>query len=300
MTALGDKSFTADGLLNAMTVDVEEHFQVSAFDGSVSRDDWHQHPSRVIDNTNRLLDMLDDASVKATFFVLAWIAEKYPRIVGDIARRGHEIASHGYAHRLVYTQSPDEFREETRRSQCLLQDQCGQPVVGYRAASFSIGASNLWALDVLADLGFQYDSSIFPIVHDRYGMPNAPRRVHAVKTSSGATIVEVPPSTLRFGKVNIPIAGGGYLRFLPLSLTSRAIRRLNSRDESPAIVYIHPWEIDPGQPRLSGPWLSRFRHYTGLNGTRRKLTGLMQTFRFGPVSEIIEEVLPSNSSRPPA
>jgi len=313
MTASGDKSFTSNGILNAMTVDVEEHFQVSAFEGSVSRDDWHRHPSRVTDNTSRLLDMLDDASVKATFFVLGWIAEKHPSIVGDIARRGHEIASHGYDHRLVYSQSPGEFREGTRRSQCLLQDQCGQPVVGYRAASFSIGASNLWAFDVLADLGFEYDSSVFPVVHDRYGMPNAPRRIHAVKTSSGATIVEVPPSTLRFAKVNIPVAGGGYLRFFPLSVTRRAIRRLNTHDKSPAVVYIHPWEIDPGQPRLEGPWRSRFRHYTGLKRTRRRLIDLMGTFRFGTVREIIEQTLPNpsdvqpgldvsgnRSSRPPA
>ena len=282
---VGQADSTA-GTLNGMTVDVEEHFQVSAFEGVVSRDSWPRQPSRVLDNTSRLLDLFDRQQTKATFFVLGWIGERYPALVRQIADRGHEIASHGYSHRLVYDQAERDFREETRRSRRVLQDASGQPVLGYRAASFSIGRANLWALDVLAEAGFRYDSSLFPIVHDRYGIPGAPRRIHELTTPRGEKLIEVPPSTVSVLGTNLPIGGGGYLRIFPLVLTKWAFRRLN-REGMPAIVYVHPWEIDPDQPRLNATALSRCRHYTGLRTTAPKLRELASTFRFGTLKEVL-------------
>ena len=279
--------FPKRGVLNAMTVDVEEHFQVSAFAGSVSRESWATLPSRVEANTERVLDLFDRAGLRATFFVLGWVGERHPRLVRRIAERGHEVASHGYSHRLIYRQSPDEFREETRRSRRLLQDASGQPVDGYRAASFSIRRSNLWALDVLAEAGFRYDSSVFPVVHDRYGIPGAPRRIHRLATPGGADIVEVPPSTVRLGRLTLPAAGGGYLRIFPGWVTRWAIDRLNRREGRAAVVYFHPWEVDPDQPRMRGPALSRFRHYTGLRTTTTKLEAMAARFAFGTMRDVI-------------
>jgi polysaccharide deacetylase family protein (PEP-CTERM system associated) len=275
-------------MLNAMTVDFEEHFQVSAFESIVSREDWTQYPSRVRQNTSRLLDLFDEHGIKATFFVLGWIAQRYPELVRNIAERGHEISSHGFSHRLVYLQTPDEFRQETERSRRLLQDISGQPVLGYRAASFSIGRNNLWALDTLANAGFAYDSSLFPIVHDRYGLPGAARTIHELTTPQGARLVEVPPSTVSVLATALPVGGGGYLRLLPFALTRWAFRRLN-REGMPAIVYLHPWEVDPDQPRMKAPFLSRFRHYTGLRTTASKLSKLVSTFRFGPLRDVLAQ-----------
>ncbi len=275
--------------LNAMTVDVEEHFQVSAFAPLVSRSDWSRHESRVVVNTERLLDLFDSSRVSATFFVLGWVAEKHPGLVGTIARRGHEIGSHGWSHELIHDQGPEAFRSELERSRSLLQDLSGQPVEGHRAASFSIGRRNLWALDIVAETGFRYDSSLFPVHHDRYGMPQAPRRIHRLTTPGGNTLIEFPPSTWSIAGQNLPIAGGGYLRLYPLSLTRFAIRRLN-RSGQPAMVYVHPWEVDPLQPRIDAPLKSRFRHYVGLRGTARKLSNLMGHFRFASMSEVIAGV----------
>ncbi len=274
---------------NVMSVDVEEHFQVSAFEGSIPRDSWDAIPSRVDRNTERLLDLFDEAGVRATFFVLGWIAERRPALVRRIADRGHEIASHGYSHRLIYRQSPEDFREETERSRRILQDASGQPVEGYRAASFSIRRTNLWALDVLASVGFRYDSSVFPVVHDRYGMPGAPRHIYRLETPGGSELIEIPPSTLRLGRATLPIAGGGYLRIFPIGLTRWAITRLNRREGRPAVVYVHPWEVDPEQPRMTGPLVSRLRHYTGLATTARKLKVLAATFRFATMGEAVDD-----------
>ena len=282
-----ESDLSGGGLLNALTVDVEEHFQVSAFEDVVDRESWHRQPTRVRENTARLLDLFDEASVKATFFVLGWVAARHPEIVREIAGRGHEIGSHGQSHRLVYNQSAETFREETACSRSLLQDQSGQPVLGYRAASFSIGPGNVWALDVLAELGFRYDSSLFPVIHDRYGFPGAPRVIHRLTTPSGAQLVEVPPSTLPLGKATLPVAGGGYLRIFPLAFTRWSVRRLNVKEQMPAVVYLHPWEIDPEQPRIDGRWSSRFRHYTGLRSMVTKLRDLLGSFRFAPVREVI-------------
>jgi polysaccharide deacetylase family protein (PEP-CTERM system associated) len=273
--------------LNALTVDVEEHFQVSAFEGTVKREDWERHESRVEANTERLLDFFDSASVRATFFTLGWIAKRHPALVRKVAERGHEIACHGWSHRLVYSQQPDEFREETRRAKQTLEDVSGTVVRGYRAASFSIKYGTLWAMDVLAELGFEYDSSLYPVVHDRYGVPGAPRRPYRLRTPNRAWIVEVPPSTVRVGRFVLPVAGGGYLRLYPLALTSWAIERIHERDAMPAIVYIHPWEFDPKQPRIAAAPLARFRHYVGLDGNLDKLDRLIARFPFGRMDAVV-------------
>ncbi len=281
---------TGDGkILNALTVDVEEHFQVSGFAGTVRRDAWESHESRVEANTGRLLDLFDACGVQATFFVLGWVAERHPALVRRIAGRGHEISSHGYSHRLVYEQTPAEFREETRLSRRILQDVSGQPVLGYRAASFSIGPTNLWALDELAEAGFAYDSSLFPVTHDRYGMPGAPRRIHRLATPGGATLLEVPPSTLGRGKATLPVAGGGYLRIYPTAVTRFAVYWLNRRERMPVVVYVHPWEVDPGQPRIAAPLASRLRHYWGLGTTAGKLRGLVKRHAFAPMRQVLDE-----------
>jgi polysaccharide deacetylase family protein (PEP-CTERM system associated) len=270
-----------------MTVDVEEHFQVSAFAGTVSRADWDTLPSRVERNTHRLLELLDETGVKATFFVLGWIAERKPRLVREIGERGHEIASHGQSHALVYDQDPEVFRAETVRAKRILEEAAGRAVRGYRAASFSITRRSLWALDVLAETGFVYDSSLYPVVHDVYGMPGAPRTLCRVRTARGNTLIEFPPSTLRAGRFVLPVAGGGYLRLFPLRLTLWAIRRLNHAERAPAVVYLHPWELDPEQPRIRASWKSRIRHYVGLTRTRAKLVQVLRTFPFAPMGEIV-------------
>jgi len=219
--------------------------------------------------------------------VLGWIAERHRALVRRIADRGHEIGCHGWAHRLVYSQTAEEFRAETRRAKALLEDVCSSQVLGYRAASFSIGASSLWATDVLAESGFGYDSSLYPVVHDRYGIPGAPRHPYVLRTPSGATLVEIPPSTFRIARAVLPVAGGGYLRLYPFCVTRWAIDRIHRKDRMPAVVYVHPWETDPDQPRIRAPLLSRFRHYVGLRSTLGKLRALTRRFRFAPMAELV-------------
>jgi polysaccharide deacetylase family protein (PEP-CTERM system associated) len=273
--------------LNAMTVDVEEHFQVSGFERVVPRENWSSMPSRVVDNTKRLLDLFDESGTRATFFILGWVAKRHQGLVRTIAARGHEIASHGYSHRLVYTQHPTEFKREVMLSRRILEDAAGTDVIGYRAASFSIGKRNLWALDVIAEAGFRYDSSLFPVVHDRYGIPGAPRRVHRLSLGGGLSIIEVPPSTLAWGALTLPVLGGGYLRTCPISINRWAVERLNRREGIPAVVYVHPWEVDPDQPVIRAPLLNRWRHYHGLRTTESKIRDLSMRFRFGTVRRVI-------------
>jgi polysaccharide deacetylase family protein (PEP-CTERM system associated) len=275
-------------VLNAMTVDVEDYFHVSAFDGVVPRSQWQSLDSRVEANTERLLAIFDAAEIRATFFVLGLVAEKFPDLVRRIAQR-HEVASHGYAHHLVYKQSLGEFREDVRRSKGLLEAITGTPVFGYRAPSFSITRESLWAIDVLVDEGFRYDASIFPIYHDRYGIPEAPRRPFVIDRPGGS-IIEMPGSTVRCGPMNLPVGGGGYFRILPYSWTRWGIARLNKKEGVPAIFYLHPWEIDSGQPRLPAGRLSRFRHYTNLEKTEASLRTLLKDFRFGPVQALLGDV----------
>jgi len=286
---MNDTRRSSAGPLDAMSVDVEEHFQVSAFEAIVSREAWGSFPSRVEANTERLLELFARAGVRATFFVLGWVGERYPRLVRRIAEAGHEVASHGYSHRLIYRQTPEEFRRELELSRRVLQDAGGQDVVGHRAASFSIVRSSLWALDAIAETGFEYDSSVFPVRHDRYGLAGAQRGIHRLRTPAGHKLWEIPPSTVRLGRMVLPVGGGGYLRLYPEALTRWAIRRIHRLDRAPAIVYVHPWEVDPDQPRLNPGWVGRLRHYANLRTTAGKLERLMACHRFGTLADVLAE-----------
>jgi polysaccharide deacetylase family protein (PEP-CTERM system associated) len=276
----------AKGVVNAMTVDVEDYFQVSAFEDRVARSDWDNFESRVCGNTDRLLQIFSDANVRATFFVLGWVAERFPGLVRRIHEAGHELASHGYAHRLVYETGVEEFREDLRRARIAIEAAAGVPVLGYRAPSFSITRQSLWALDVLIEEGYVYDSSIYPIHHDRYGIPDWFREIRRVERAGGS-IWEIPGSTMRWAGTNFPIGGGGYFRLLPYGWTRLGIERLNTVEHRSAVFYLHPWEIDPDQPRIPGNGLSRVRHYRNLDKTEDRLRRLLKDFRFGPVGNVL-------------
>ncbi len=273
-------------IVNAMSVDVEDHFHVSALAAVAPRHRWDEFAPRVVDNTLRLLDIFAAADTKATFFILGWVAARHVDLVRRIAAGGHEIASHGFHHELVYDLSPEKFREDVHRAKTLLEDQSGVAVRGYRAPSFSITARNFWAFDVLIETGHGYDASIFPVVHDRYGVPGAPRHLHVIPRSEGR-IDEVPPATVRLAGVNFPIAGGGYFRLFPYGWTAWGFRRLNDGDRRPGVFYLHPWEIDPDQPRLPVSGLSRLRHYGNLQHTEQRLQRLLREFRFAPIRDLI-------------
>lgn len=275
---------------NALTVDVEDYFHVSALAPSIDRGSWGSRESRVVGNTHRLLDLFGQFGVHGTFFVLGWVAERHPQLVTDIAEAGHEVACHGFSHRLVYEQSPDEFREETQRSKKLLEDAIGGPVLGYRAASYSIVRRSLWALDILAEAGFAYDSSIFPVSHDRYGIPDAERTPHRMATPQGRSIVEWPLAAASVLGLRLPVAGGGYFRLLPYALSRWGLASINRRDRRPFIFYLHPWEIDPAQPRVQAGWLSRFRHYTNLDKCEARLRRLLGEFRFGTARDSLSQL----------
>ena len=278
----------AEPVVNAMSIDVEDYFHVSVFDGIVPRAAWADMESRVVRNTERLLDIFDEYETRSTFFVLGWVGERFPDLVKLIASRGHEVASHGYAHRLVYDQTRAAFRDDVRRAKQLLEDACGRPVVGYRAPSYSITPRSLWALDVLIEEGYQYDSSIFPIRHDRYGIPVSGRRPYRIDRTGGS-LIEVPGSTTQLGTLNLPVAGGGYFRILPYWWTRWGIARVNEQEQRPAIFYLHPWEIDPEQPRLKAGRLSRFRHYRNLRETEQRLRQLLQDFRFDTMQALVTQ-----------
>jgi polysaccharide deacetylase family protein (PEP-CTERM system associated) len=274
---------------NALTIDVEDYFHVSAMERAVARDDWDRMESRVERNTHRVLDILDEHGVLATFFVLGWVAERHPGLVQTIARRGHEVASHGYSHTRIYRQSLEDFRRETVRAKSVLENVVQRPVLGYRAASFSITRVSTWALDVLVDAGFRYDSSIFPVRHDLYGMPDAQRTPHRLVTPAGAQLIEVPLTTLKLGPIQLPIAGGGYFRLFPYRFTAWALRRFVSQTGAPCVFYLHPWELDVDQPRIRNAGrLSRFRHYQNLERCEPRLRRLLAEFRFAPVREVLE------------
>lgn len=275
---------------NALTVDVEDYFHVSALAPSIDRGSWGSRESRVVANTHRLLDLFGQFGVRGTFFVLGWVAERHPQLVKDIAQAGHEVACHGFSHRLVYEQSPEEFREETLRSKRLLEDAIGAAVLGYRAASYSIVRRSLWALDILAEAGFAYDSSIFPVHHDRYGIPDAERNPHRMATPGGRSIVEWPLAAASVLGLRLPVAGGGYFRLLPYAVSRWGLASINRRDQRPFMFYLHPWEIDPGQPRVRVSWLSRFRHYTNLDKCEARLRRLLGEFRFGTARDSLSQL----------
>lgn len=275
---------------NALTVDVEDYFQVAAFARQIDPATWDQIPLRVERNTQHLLDLFAEQGVYATFFVLGWVAERCPGLVRTITERGHEVACHGYSHQLIYGQTPAVFHEETVRAKACLEDQAQRPVLGYRAASYSITQRSLWALDVLTELGFAYDSSIFPIHHDRYGIPGSPRWPYRLTTPNGGSLLEFPPSTFSLLGYRLPVAGGGYFRLYPYGLTHFALAQINRMEGRPFIFYLHPWEIDPDQPRIRAGWLSTFRHYTNLNRCEARLRQLLQDFRFTTVRDVLKKL----------
>lgn len=275
---------------NALTVDVEDYFHVAAFSSNISRDSWSSRESRVVANTQKLLVLFEQFDVRATFFVLGWVADRFPQLVKEIASQGHEIACHGYSHQLVYLQTPEEFREETFRAKCILENITGSTVIGYRAASYSITRESLWALDTLVELGFLYDSSIFPVHHDRYGIPNAERIPHRFSTPKKNLIVEWPLSTAKALGFRLPVAGGGYFRLLPYWLSRWGLASINRRDRQPFIFYLHPWEIDPAQPKITTSKLSRLRHYTNLEECENRLRRLLGEFRFGTAKDGLEQL----------
>lgn len=276
-----------NGLQGAFTVDVEDYFQVDAFADCIDPGAWDGFTPRVTRNTRELLDLLDSRGVKGTFFVLGWVARREPGLVREIAARGHEVASHGMSHQRVVTQTPAVFRAETRDSKRLLEDQVQAPVIGYRAATYSITRESLWALDILVEEGFRYDSSIFPIRHDRYGIPDATIRPHRLVTPQGQELAEFPLSVAHVAGLNLPVSGGGYFRLLPYAVTAWGLRRVLAAGR-PVVFYLHPWEIDPGQPRVAGARLrSRFRHYLNLRRTRARLERLLGDFRFGTMRDCL-------------
>lgn len=273
---------------HCLSFDIEEHFQVSAFASPMRRRHWDSFESRVEKNTRRLLSLLDEKGFRATFFILGWVAERRSSLIKEIASRGHEVASHGYSHDLITAQTPQGFREDVRKAKHILEDLIGAAVHGYRAPSFTITKDTLWALPVLVEEGYVYDSSIFPVLHDRYGIPGSDPWCHQRETTSG-TIWEVPPSTIAIGGVTVPIAGGGYFRLIPYGVLKPLLRRVERRGK-PLVLYFHPWEIDPEQPRMKGPLLSRVRHYMNLDKTEARLKRLVDDFQFSAIRESIEEI----------
>ena len=270
-------------ITNALTIDVEDYFQVSAFAPHIERSDWDSRECRVERNVDRILALLEEGDTKATFFTLGWIAERYPVLVRRIVEGGHELASHGYGHERVSDLSEAAFFNDIHSAKALLEDIGGVRVQGYRAPSFSIGAGNLWALDTLQRAGYRYSSSIYPIKHDHYGMPDAPRFAHQIRDG----LIEVPPTTLRMLNRNLPSSGGGYFRLFPYALSRWMLRQVNGQDHAPAVFYFHPWEIDGGQPRIQGIGLkTRFRHYVNINRMEPRLGRLLRDFRWGRMDHI--------------
>ena len=278
-----DPTGRGGAVVNALTVDVEDYFQVSALAPNIPRDTWDQRPCRVERNVSRLLEMFERRGVHATFFTLGWVAERYPQLVRDIVAGGHELASHGYSHLRATEQSRAEFLDDIHRAKGLLEDLGGRPVIGYRAPSFSIGTSNPWAFDALLEAGYRYSSSVYPVQHDHYGVPDAPRFPYASRPG----LIEIPITTTNLLGRNLPAGGGGYFRLAPYALSRWALRRVNRRDRRPAIFYFHPWEIDPGQPRVANTSLkTRFRHYVNLHRTEPRLERLLQDFAWGRVDQV--------------
>jgi len=268
---------------NAMTIDVEDYFQVSAFAPYIQRADWEQRECRVQRNVGRILDLLDERGVKATFFTLGWIAQRYPTLVREIVARGHELASHGFGHERASDLTPAAFRQDVLSAKHLLEDLGGVEVKGYRAPSFSIGEGNLWAFDVLADCGYRYSSSVYPIEHDHYGMPDSPRFAYEVRPG----LIEVPVTTLRMRGRNYPSSGGGWFRLLPYGVTRWMIERFNRIEGRSAVFYFHPWEIDPAQPRIPGiDAKTRFRHYVNIGRTERRIAQLLSDFEWARMDDL--------------
>lgn len=284
-------------MVNALTFDVEDYYHVQAFADVIRPTDWSSYPGRVEQNTYRLLEILAARKIRATFFILGWVAERCSHLVAEIFNAGHEIGSHGYNHQMIGRGDEKTFRDDILRAKGILEDRLGKAIKSYRAPSYSITSKTLWALDILAEAGFECDSSIFPIVHDNYGIADAPRFPHYKSLGAGARIAEFPPSTLRICRLNLPVAGGGYFRLFPYSATAWSIRQINDKELQPAMVYLHPWEIDPEQPRIVASFRSRFRHYQNLRSTEEKLLRLLEEFSWAPMSEVLAMSLKNSVSR---
>jgi len=275
--------------LNAFSVDVEDYFQVAALAPAIPVESWPARELRVEANTDVILGLCAEKNIRGTFFILGWVAEKSPGLVKRIAAAGHEIACHGYSHQLIYRQTQEVFRQETFRAKRFLEDTIGRAVTGYRAASFSITRDSLWALDTLIDAGFEYDSSVFPIHHDRYGIPGASPEPGRIVAPSKRTLVEFPMSAAKFFGVQVPVSGGGYFRILPYWVTRAGLKQINEQAGRPFTFYLHPWEVDPGQPRVKNiSAFSRFRHYTNLNKCESRLRRVLSDFSFGTMREVLE------------
>ena len=278
-------SDAAGAIVNAMSVDIEEYFQVGAFEHTIDAGDWDRIASRVEHNTQACIDLFAEAGVSATFFTLGWVAERHPALIRRIVDAGHELASHGYSHGRVHDMDAEGFRADLRRTRAILEDSGGKPIRGYRAPSFSIGARNAWALQVLADEGYDYSSSVAPIAHDHYGWPGAPRFPH--RPVAGSSMIEVPVSTVEVGGKVMAAGGGGFFRLLPYALSRWAIRRVNRDERQSAVFYFHPWEVDPEQPRVAGaPLRSRLRHYTNLSRMAGKMRRVLADFRWDRMDRV--------------
>ena len=273
-------------MLNILSVDVEDYFMVSAFSHLIPFTQWGRYECRVERNTIRLLELFGRKSTKATFFILGWVAERYPQLIKEIHGRGHEVGSHGYNHRLVYEMTPQEFREDIRKTKHILEDITGKPIVSYRAPSYSITEKSFWALDILMEEGFRFDSSIYPIRHDRYGFP-AYSRSTAEERRGDLSLMEVPLSTIRLFGMNIPFGGGGYFRLYPYRFTTWCIDHLNNSENLPIVAYIHPWEIDCEQPKVRAKCLTRLRHGINIRKNERRLEALLDRYRFGSMAEVV-------------
>ena len=276
-------------MLNVLTIDVEDYYHVTAFEPYLGVKEAGVLPSRVECNVNKILELLDSRGIKATFFVLGCVARELPYLVRMIHDEGHEVACHGYMHKLVYESTPEEFRSDIKKAKHIIEDSTGTNVCGFRATSFSFNESNLWALDILIEEGFSYDSSIFPIRRSMYGIPCWQRFPHLI-SRNGGRIYELPPSTISFLKNNIPVAGGAYLRFLPLSIITWGIKRINQVEQKPAVLYLHPWEIDTGQPMLRVSSLTRLRHYKNIEKVESKIKKILSEFRFGTAADLVKSI----------
>ncbi|HEX8640522.1 MAG TPA: XrtA system polysaccharide deacetylase [Allosphingosinicella sp.] len=269
---------------NALSVDVEDWFQVGAFEKVIERGDWESLPRRVEVNTSRVLDLFAEAGVKATFFTLGWVAERHPALIRCVAEAGHEVASHGWDHRRVFTMSEAEFRDDLARARAAIEDAAGVAISGYRAPSFSIDTRTPWAHRVLAEQGYAYSSSVAPVRHDHYGWPQSPR--FAWRPLADSDLIELPVTTVELAGRRMAAGGGGFFRLLPYAFSNWAISRVNGVDRRPAIFYFHPWEIDPGQPRIAAPLKTRLRHYTNLEAMRPKLMKLLESHQWGRTDQV--------------
>ncbi len=298
MSALSESTAFAAEVVNAMSIDDEDYFQVAAFEEHIPYEQWSRWPCRIEASTGRILDLLDEAGASGTFFILGWVAQRYPDLIRRIAAAGHEVASHGMRHVRVFRQSPEEFREDVAKSKMILEDISGQAVQGYRASTYSINDATLWALDILLDEGYRYSSSIYPVRHDIYGMPDAPRFPFYPRQKAGGDrgILEIPITTIELFNRRIPCGGGGYFRLFPVGFSRWAWSRVNRIDGQPGVLYCHPWEFDPAQPRVPGLQAkTRFRHYLNLGRMEARFKAMLAAFKWDRMDRVYAQAIKEGS-----